>query len=31
MALIEETPLISTVVMGISAAFVGGMITSKLR
>src|SRR5690606_3190423 len=31
MALIEETPLISTVVMGISAAFVGGMITAKLR
>lgn len=31
MALIEETPLISTIVMGISAAFVGGMIASKLR
>src|SRR5690606_29402367 len=31
MALVSQTPLISTVVMGISAAFVGGMITSKLR
>ncbi|MES2985198.1 MAG: YbaL family putative K(+) efflux transporter [Pseudomonadota bacterium] len=31
MALIEETPLISTLVMGLSAAFVGGMIASKLR
>lgn len=31
MALIGEANLISTVVIGISAAFVGGMITSKLR
>lgn len=31
MALIEDTPLISTLVMGLSAAFVGGMVASKLR
>lgn len=31
MALIGETPLISTLVVGLSAAFVGGMVTSKLR
>ncbi len=31
MALIHDTPLISTVVIGISAAFIGGMVASKLR
>lgn len=31
MALMEDTPLISTLVMGLSAAFVGGMVTSRLR
>ena len=31
MALIQDTPLISTLVVGLSAAFIGGIITSKLR
>lgn len=31
MALIQDTPLISTLVIGLSAAFIGGMITSYLR
>jgi CPA2 family monovalent cation:H+ antiporter-2 len=31
MALIHDTPLISTLVVGLCAAFVGGMIMSKLR
>jgi len=31
MALIESTPLINTIVLGISTAFVCGMIASKLR
>src|SRR5690606_22678369 len=31
MALISDTPLISTLVMGLSTAFVGGIIASKMR
>ena len=31
MALIQDTPLISTLVIGLSAAFIGGMVASKLR
>jgi len=31
MALIHDTPLISTLVIGLSAAFIGGMVVSKLR
>lgn len=31
MALIHDTPLISTLVVGLSAAFIGGMVASKLR
>lgn len=31
MAIIHDTPLITTIVVGISAAFIGGMIASKLR
>lgn len=31
MALIHDTPLISTLVIGLSAAFIGGMVASKLR
>lgn len=31
MALMHDTPLITTLVMGLSAAFIGGMLASKLR
>src|SRR5690606_31428147 len=31
MALIHDTPSISTLVVGLSAAFIGGMVASKLR
>ncbi|MBM3618199.1 MAG: sodium:proton antiporter, partial [Alphaproteobacteria bacterium] len=29
--MMHDTPLISTLVMGLSAAFVGGMLATKLR